>query len=374
MMKEAAQVQTDHLDDSEVLRGPPRANERVKQQGSFGVGLWLVSPQFDLLIFMLPAALALTLAVAEPVLSPSGELPFPAWILAVLLVDVAHVWTTLFPVYLSAEGGLRYRGVRIWAPLAGLGGLWVLASLSVAWFWTSLAYVAVFHFVRQQVGWVALYQRREPKLSRSDRNLERAFVYAATLVPVAWWHMNLPRDFVWFVSGDFIPIGGWLTHSLGEIADWDAALWGLYGFLGLLVLFRALQRWHQGAGPLALGKWTVMVTTAACWGYGIVLTESDWAFTWTNVLIHGVPYAAMVYRRSRSALPWLGPGLFVGMAGGLAALEELGWNLVVERPSFGPWTPMLLALLALPQFTHYVLDAYIWRRSPTVKGSVAIGT
>jgi hypothetical protein len=51
------------------------------------------------------------------------------------------------------------------------------------------------------------------------------------------------------------------------------------------------RAWLQGrAGQrVAWGKHLLLITTAATWYVGIVGTDSDYAFTLTNVLVHGIP-------------------------------------------------------------------------------------
>src|SRR5690606_1999951 len=115
---------------------------------------------------------------------------------------------------------------------------------------------------------------------------------------------------------------------------------------------------------------------------GIVALDSDYAFTVTNVLIHGVPYMALVYwfgrkrheaGRGGPALRVLarGPWLFLALIAGVAFMEELLWDRAIwhERAwlfgagwSLEAWQAYLIPLLAVPQATHYVLDGFIWRR------------
>ena len=59
--------------------------------------------------------------------------------------------------------------------------------------------------MRQQYGWVALYRRRLGAATRLDRVLDDAAIYSATLYPLLYWHAHLPREFEWFIEGDFIP-------------------------------------------------------------------------------------------------------------------------------------------------------------------------
>jgi hypothetical protein len=138
---------------------------------------------------------------------------------------------------------------------------------------------------------------------------------------------------------------------------------------------------------VSAGKNLVVATTWATWYVGIVVFDSDYAFTVTNVLVHGLPYLAFVWlygRRRFDGARGTVAGLFnagawpvyVGTLVLAAWFEEWGWDRLLwhERAALfaGPeLTPgpaalaLLVPLLALPQSTHYVLDAWIWR----VKGN-----
>lgn len=321
---------------------------------------WLVSPRFDLLCFGLPAAVALALVPLGPILAPSGETPFPMWVVAVLAVDVAHVWATLYRSYLDPRERRRLGGVLLWVPLIALVSAGVLASQSLALFWRILAYVAVHHFVRQQDGWIKLLHRKDPTLSPVDRGIDRAAIYAATLYPVLWWHAHLPRGFEWFMPGDFVP---GLPERVPELL--------FPGYLLVLLLFlgrHAVRALHGQARP---GVVLVVSTTALCWGIGILVTDTDWAFTVTNVLIHGLPYFGFVWvvtRRSEppagTLLAWLASRgwafyLFLLV---LAVVEEIGWDLSAGSQ----WVVVGTAFFSVPQITHYVLDGVIWRRRPAM--------
>ena len=340
-------------------------------------GLWLVSKRFDLLAFGLPAAIALALVPLGPWLAPTGETPIPMWVIAVLLVDVAHVWSTIYRTYLDGyelrRRPLLYGGV----PVAVYGVGVMLAAWSWATFWTALAYMAVFHFVRQQYGWVSLYNRRDPGAGLLERRIDAVAVYAATVFPLLWWHAHLPRRFHWFLPGDFAE--GWVA---GSVVD---ALWPVY--VGILVAFVGMQMRRGLRDGVRWGKVTVVVTTALCWGIGIIATDSDWAFTVTNVLIHGVPYMAIIWAYGEREAPrypegaWQrrlfgragGAVVFIGLVASLAYVEEWGWDRLIWHGGTGLfWGPTLelgdavalvVPLLALPQATHYVLDAVIWRRA-----------
>ena len=339
--------------------------------------VWLVSKRFDLRAFGWPALAALVLVPLGPWLAPSGETPLPMWVIAVLLVDVAHVWSTIYRTYLDPIEWSRRRALFIAVPAVAYALAAGLAYASWAWFWTVLAYSAVFHFVRQQYGWVALYNRRDPGVSRLERTIDAFAIYASTVFPLLWWHASLPRRFHWFLPGDFATV--FVGHG------WVGALWPVY--IAALVGFVGMQVHRARTDGVRWGKVLVVATTAACWGVGIIATNSDWAFTVTNVLIHGVPYMAIVWaygqRDAHRFAPrsWQrrmfgasrGAVAFMGLLAALAYAEEWGWDRLIWHSDtglfpgpaveLGPMLVLVLPLLAVPQLTHYILDGFIWRRS-----------
>lgn len=340
-------------------------------------GAWLVSARWDVAVFGGSAALALgLLAWGWSTSALPAPLPVWTWVATVVLVDVAHVWATAYRVYLDPEERARRPGLYIGIPVAAyvLGVL--LYSASALWFWRVLAYVAVLHFVRQQYGWVALYRRKLGLTSRLDRALDDAMIYAATLYPLLHWHANLPREFAWFVDGDFVP---------GLPAWTAAALFPAFVALTVAYAGRQIFLWAKGR-PVSAGKNLVVATTWLTWYLGIVVFDSDYAFTVTNVLVHGIPYLAFVwvYGRARFAeggtavarvfTPGAWPLYLLPLF--LVALgEEWLWDRFVWHDHGGLFpgaalTPgaatlaLLVPLLALPQATHYALDAWVWRVRP----------
>ena len=332
-------------------------------------GGWLFSRDADLAIFGGTAAVALALVA----LVPHRAAPEWSWFAGVLLVDVAHVWSTAFVVYLDpAEWRRRpalYAGVPIAAFVAGVA----LYACGALVFWRAIAYLAVFHFIRQQYGWVMMYRAKNGERDRLGRWLDGATIYLATLYPLAWWHAHLPRQFAWMIDGDFAAgLPAWIATALG------------YAYAAALVLYIARAAAQRST---AWGKHLVVATTAACWYAGIVATDSDYAFTVTNVFVHGIPYMALVFVYARNA------SREAASRGGLAArlldrrraivvflatlwlvayAEELLWDHALwhERPwlfgggfDLGAIAGIVAPLLAVPQLAHYVLDGFLWRRA-----------
>ncbi|MCA9642780.1 MAG: hypothetical protein KC492_18915, partial [Myxococcales bacterium] len=366
------------------------------------LGPWLWGARVDLGVFAGSAAFAVLCVFAMRALGIApGSLPPWAWLVFVLGIDVSHVYSTLFRTYLDREEVRRHRVRYLVVPLVAYALGVALYAAGALWFWRVLAYVAVFHFIRQQVGWVALYRARAGALRREehlrsdnaqlgasvlvrrqnlDKLIDEVTVYVSTLYPVLYWHANLAETrFTWFVQGDFVDV----SHVASSVLPIARGVW-----VAALLVFALRQLWLlKQEGFVQLGKCVVVATTALTWYLGIVATNSDAEFTVTNVVVHGVPYMALLYfygqARRREAPDQPGSQLLVGgllaFAGSLlllAFVEELIWDRLVWKDNawlFGasdvnlaPWVLcFLVPLLSLPQFTHYLLDGVLWRRQDT---------
>lgn len=342
---------------------------------------WLFSRNVDLGVFLgsaLLAAAAIAIGALAGVLD--SDTPGWAWVPAIVLCDVAHVWSTAFRTYLDPVERRARPRLLVLVPILGLAAGVALHAFGTLVFWRTLAYLAIFHFVRQQYGWVSLYRARAGETDRATKVVDTAAIYAATLYPLLHWHTHLPRRFSWFVPGDIVALPS-LVMPVATV---------LYGVAMSAYVVRSLVAWKRGRGNP--GKDVVVATTAAAWFTGIVVFDSDYAFTVTNVIMHGVPYFALVYVHSRRATatatarastseparPSLAARLtrnvfvFLGALWLVAFAEELLWDRAVWHDRawlFGDaWELpaavhlVVVPLLALPQLVHYVLDGFIWRR------------
>jgi len=357
------------------------------------LGPWIWDARTDLAAFGGSAALALcVVGIGHATGLSAARLPEWSYLAFIVAIDVAHVWATLFRTYFDREELARRKTLYIGLPIAGYVISAALHWASPLAFWRALAYLAVFHFVRQQAGWVRIYQHRsrsaphvrqtrtgEPRKGGMpwEHRLDQIVIYAATCVPLLAWHATLPRAFHWFVPDDFVG-AAWLRTCLPAIKACYAALLAVFA---VHVLWRLVMR-----KEIALGKTVVVATTAACWWIGICTTDSDLDFTATNVIIHGVPYVVLLWhygRARRDECPTaLGSRIIgSGIAGFFATLlafafiEEMLWDRLVwhdrawlfggseDDVPLAAWLQAIMVpLLALPQVTHYAMDAVLWRR------------
>ncbi len=344
---------------------------------------WISSARLDL-GFILGPAFIVTAAVIlfrDKIALLDGTPPW-LWLLLVVGVDVSHVYSTIFRTYLDREELKKRQMLYTLVPL----GVWlagvVLYSFGPLVFWRVLAYLAVYHFIRQQYGFMMIYARGERARPKWTRWIDQSAIYLATLFPLAWWHSS-HRVFSWFIAGDFFNLGlPYLGIATGVV------------FGAALAAYAAKEIYYSSREKTVnLPKHLLLLGTALSWGVGIVVFNNDIAFTATNVIAHGIPYMALVWVFGRNQddmdkKPYVAPVLgrlfswktmpiFLLLLFGIAFIEEGLWDGLVWREHggiFGVFSGLppvksedimvwLIPLLALPQAVHYVLDAFIWKHN-----------
>lgn len=341
---------------------------------------WIGNKWVDILFILLPPFFSLGIIFLFPaIFTNDAGMPGYWWVALILLIDVAHVYSTLYRTYFDKTIFNEQKNRLLVIPFLSFVVGVLLYTGSPIFFWTVLAYLAVFHFVRQQYGFMRIYARRE-NYSRLFRRIDSVTIYTATIYPILYWHFSGDRAFNWFVEGDFIKL-----HV-------PALLLRLTNILYLLVLavylVKELVLIYRTAS-LNIPRNTVVAGTAASWYFGIVYFNGDMAFTLLNVVSHGIPYMALIWiygKRSsvkdeqsgkliRLVFGKYGLVLFLGLIFLLAYLEEGLWDITLwkEHTSifgifhFADIQPgktllsILVPLLALPQVTHYIIDGFIWR-------------
>ncbi len=344
----------------------------------YGNGGWIVSRRFDIAIVAIPmvAALASLLTLNQAFAS---SLPLWAFLLVIVAFDVAHVWGTIYLTYLDREV-MRRRPLLLWLvlPVAFLVA-YRLHLHSATLFWTVLAYVAIFHFIQQHYGFIALYKLCGGERDSVDYYLDKWTLWVGALGPVALSHATPMRQFDWFNAGEqFI-----VTIHPSFRREIIAAM----AIFALVYIARQVQLWVRER-RFNLGKNMWMVCAWISWSVGLSLGAHIFISAAFLNLLHGIPFLALVWyrcnkrhegRRSPHSplLSWLSHRknwlYFYGLVLGLAIIEESLWDGKVWRvylPSLLPFEivepkaaalSMWVALLSVPQIVHYYLDAWIWK-------------
>jgi hypothetical protein len=335
---------------------------------------WLADPTKEIWLILAPAILPVAAILIFQNYFSQAEVSTWWWIVLVLGVDVSHVYSTLFRLYWDKPTFQKYKNLLVIIPLAGFILAFGLHYYNTMIFWRVLAYVAVFHFVRQQYGFMRLYSRKERK-SRLEQWIDTASIYNATLYPLLYWHLHYTSKLSWFIKGDFIPIQNAFADSIPTIV-----------FISIIVLYAVKEIWNAfKVNTINIPKNLIMVGTYLSWYVGIISFQGDLIFTLLNVVAHGIPYMGLIWiygeKKANTAsgfsFTWKGVSVFILALLTFSYFEETIWDVFVWKdhvnifPFLTQLPPienqmilsLLVAVLVLPQVTHYVLDGFIWRFS-----------
>lgn len=333
---------------------------------------WLASPTKDSIFILAPLLVPVALIFIFQKYFLTHEVNTLWWIILVLGVDVSHVYSTLFRFYWDKQIFTRYKSALLTIPAIAFVLGFSLHNYNAMLFWRLLAYLAVFHFVRQQYGFMRLYARKD-LVSKSALLIDNLSIYNATVYPILYWHFYATDKLMWFVKGDFFNLS---AFTYGDI------FFALY--IAILILYfskEILSAWARKT--INIPKNLVMAGTYLSWYVGIVSFQGDLIFTILNVVSHGIPYMALIWiygeKKTTKSFSFNSKGLviFITTLLVLAYLEESLWDGIIWKDHIeifpllahvhvlqnSVFVSAMVALLALPQITHYVVDGFIWRFS-----------
>ncbi len=345
---------------------------------------WLFGKKADILVLYAPVWLCWVIAFTLPYGALHSDVPLWVWVTVVIGIDVSHVWSSMYRTYFDSEEFNNHKLILITAPVLSFVIAFGVVSISIALFWRCLAYLAVYHFIKQQFGFMRIYKAKARDV-RPKKISDNFIIYFSMLYPIFFWHLHADREFAWFVHGDFfsIPLHDSIKIGLSVLGN---SMYVLFLFAWL-----AEELWYSKKSNVALpaGKILWVLTTAGNWFFGIVYFNSDTVFTITNVVAHGVPYLALIlfYKTRKATIKassysakrnWGIALIILSSIFLFAVIEEYLWDVLVYRDNedffsiLAPYfldTPsrtfqlLSIAFLAVPQVTHYILDGFIWKNN-----------
>lgn len=342
---------------------------------------WLFGKKTDLLILFVPLWCVWLFFVLSPYNYNNVDAPLWVWLVFVLLFDVGHVWSTLFRTYFNPTDKANHGKKLYVIPAIVFAALLSITFLGETIFWGLLTYVAIHHFMKQQWGFMKIYEAKSG--TKPQQIIPNSWViYGGMLAPVLFWHFDEGRSFNWFIENEFLPVA---SFSFSAVLATTIPL--VYGVIFTIWFVQVLLQFYKKQATLSLPLFLWIVTTAINWHIGIVWFNSDLIFTITNVVAHGLPYFVLVTfyfarEREKKLTLTLNPflkyaGIVVLIAVSFAFFEELLWDYFINKDKtvifsgfvnydtaakLSPLTKnIIIALLALPQTTHYVLDRFIWK-------------
>ncbi len=340
---------------------------------------WIGKPATDILFILMPPFLSLFIILLFPsAFQEKNDITLASWVILILLIDVGHVYSTLYRTYFDKAVLQKQRSILFTIPFFSFVAGVVIYSISSIWFWRILAYVAVFHFIRQQYGFMRLYSRKEAK-GNFGSLLDKIVIYTAGLYPILFWHLKGPRNFNWFIENDFYYVSSQTILNILTVL--------YFIIVAVYVLFETVSSIRKRS--INIPKTGIITGTLISWYFGIVYFNGDMAFTLLNVVSHGIPYMALIwiygkknYSKPLSGNKFLqvifsryGIVLFLLIIFAFAFIEESLWDISVWKEHKTIFAgnhfknfntdekvlSFLVPLLALPQVTHYILDGFIWK-------------
>lgn len=336
---------------------------------------WIANPLIETIFIIAPPFLCLLAIFLFPqTFILQNTMPDLWWLILVVFIDVAHVYSTLYRTYFLKKDTFKYKKLLYSIPLGSFFVSFAIYSYSPMLFWRLLAYVAVFHFIRQQYGFMRIYTRKELQVKWYHK-FDNYIIYLATLYPILYWHLSDNRMFHWFVKDDFIQLNFPILLKVSSIIYFLS--------IGIYFLIESYRLFVKKDFNLA--KTLIVLGTILSWYFGIIYFNGDMTFTLLNVVSHGIPYMALVWLHTKNGVtiekskllktiskPY-GILVFLLIICLFAFVEEGFWDSLVwgehkffftSIPNFSlpnSAIPFIVALLTVPQITHYIIDGYIWK-------------
>ncbi len=273
------------------------------------------------------------------------------------VVDSGHVYTTLLRTYLN-PGERRHWIYWIVPPLVAL--------FFTCWFffripgvWSFVVYATAFHHIRQFYGVTRWCQKANGRLCLPTGR----YLYALTVIPLVLYHFRPGAKGQFYSDNDLFLYpqltlfqGGVLLYGV-VVLSWLIFEWGLY---------RRSKRWE-------MTRFLSVAGPAALYALAFFFGENAVQILLPLMLAHGIGYFGMMALSLNRTLPrryptWplaLGAVCMVALVLGAFA----GW---VEKDAVDfetnyflrqwEWRESLIqGLYLVPLFTHFILDAFIWR-------------
>lgn len=334
---------------------------------------WIHSALFDGIFILSPPFIALAISHMLP---QGTDISIAWWVVLILCIDVSHVYSTLYRTYFDKTVIKKHSQLLKLIPILSFGAGVLIYSSDSLYFWRVLAYLAVFHFIRQQYGFVRLYSKDN---TNKYEWIDTFCIYTSTVFPIIYWHLEGPRNFNWFVKFDFYYI-----HN----ATLEPLLYTIYIISILAYIIKEIVLFYK-TNSINIPKNGVIVGTILSWYFGIIYFNSDLLFTLLNVVSHGIPYMALVWvwgnklslkkNSYEQFYLWIfklkGVWIFISIILAFAYFEEGLWDYLVWNENENLFKPFhaipefdfsshfswIIPLLSVPQITHYILDGFIWK-------------
>lgn len=309
--------------------------------------------------------------------------------LVLMIFDVPHVWSSIYRTYSDRSAFKKHRKIYLSIPILSFISVFLLVlydnTLSIL-FWL-LALYAVYHFMKQQIWFIALYSYKEQLSDTKKINKDKTLWWLVTWIPILYWFANLEtRNYNWFTDYEFFKIPSELFPML-FLFFW------IYIIYYIVSEIKRYKEWWY----INVYKYLYIIWTMIVWFYGIVITNSMILFALWNMILHWWNFFWIIFSTTKKRISkWLYKSnkifnfitkrnilFFIFPLIIIWFIEQFGWflstgadydnrikivnsiwleNLYLNIENINIFVySFIISILTLPQLTHYILDWIIWK-------------
>jgi hypothetical protein len=348
--------------------------------------IYLKSLKYDSIFFFSPLIFSIIFTIILKIFFPEYLTikTDPLWLFVFTIIfDVAHVWWSLYRVYFNSLEFNAHKKLYTITPIIVFLAVFWLVVYEHTWtllFWI-IWFFAVYHFIKQQVWFILLYWHKEKNRHFVDSIVDKILWFSITWFPMLYWFSNLDtRNYIWFFVWEFVKLPTELFPML-----WIVFFMIILSYTIYEIIRNYFWKW------LNLAKYTYIFVTFFIWFNWIVWNNSLLIFAFWNMLLHWLNYLWIVYLSTKNKLKngnyktnkyikkilsyWF--FWFISILLIIATTEEYLWDQFFRHERWDFWgnsfydfsnnlntyiLSAIIAILSIPQLTHYFLDWYIWRK------------
>lgn len=342
----------------------------------------LYSRNFELIFIFLPSIIIPSIFLMLKYLANfEFKITLYSWLISTIIFDGGHIYFTLLKTYGNPIERKKLGATLLLVPLVALIFSFFLYRQSVLAFVNFTAYFAIFHFIKQQYGFLKLYSRTEFQLVRIWQWIDYLLVYLLMIYPIIYWHANYPKSFYWHAPETMFKIPEHFEITTKYIL-----------FLSILAfIVKELYLISKGY-KISIPKYLILFGTFLSWFTSIVFVDNLLFFTVIIELTHAIPYIALVwiygkkfsmvnptvkffntltykdFHSNKSLIYYILLMLLFGFLGFVLYLP-FGFEIDLMNNQFFSYfqvsdfklLQLITPLFLVPQFTHYILDGLIWK-------------
>lgn len=355
---------------------------------------WVINWYSDILGFFLAPFVFLTMGFFR-VPPFDGENPrlLENMIFLVLFLDWAHIFAQYPRIYSNPLESKRLKWIYPISYILLIPIMTFLVHLTGGYeIDTFLVYFVVFHFIKQQFGFIKIFSKTDGLKSKFDKLAEDIFFYLTMYAPVFYWHVKGPNYAYKWIDLFFKP--PFLKYLLWPVL-------GLYLVSFVYYLYSEVRR-TRANGMFNIPKNLSILTAAMTWGAVSLFPDAAKLVIFTVTFTHDLSYTYFVWaigRRDRvyvkKKIEWLSwtsvPGFFLYTAA-LIVLSDIIMVIHMEMTKDQNWTYWVWghtfnwitkqsgwmlslgwAIFFSTQAHHYFIDRFLWKKEKDMEFMVKTG-